>query len=77
MVTKAQSKRITNSTDNVVSGIMKRIMIQKLNRRIAYWRLKRMQVKKYGYTWRRCNRAIAATLHEIEEVLDPKWCKYN
>ena len=77
MVTKTKSKRITNSTDNVVSGIMKRIMIQKLNRRIAYWRLKRMQVKKYGYIWRRCNRAIAATLHEIEEVLDPKWCKYN
>lgn len=75
MVTKAQRKRINNITDNIIAGIMKSIMIQKLNRRIAYWRLKRMQVKKCGYTWRRCNRAIAATLHEIEEVLDPMWCK--
>lgn len=75
MVTKLQSKRINNSTDNIVTGIMKGIMIHKLNRRIAYWRLKRMQAKKHGYTWRRCNRAIAATLHEIEEVLDPMWCK--
>ena len=75
MVTKLQSKRINNSTDNIVTGIMKGIMIHKLNRRIAYWRLKRMQAKKYGYTWRRCNRAIATTLHEIEEVLDPMWCK--
>lgn len=75
MVTKLQSERIANSTDNIIAGIMKHIMIQKLNRRVAYWRLKRMQVKKYGYTWRRCDRAIAATLREIEEVLDPKWCK--
>lgn len=75
MVTKTQRKRINNSTDNIIAGIMKSIMIQKLNRRIAYWRLKRMQVKKYGYAWRRCNRAISATLHEIEEVLDPMWCK--
>lgn len=75
MITKEQRDRVSAGTDNILAGCLKRIMIHKLNRRIAYWRLKRMRVKKYGYTWRRCNRAISATLHEIEEVIDPKWCK--
>lgn len=75
MVTQQQRKRIDTSTDNIIAGIMKGIAVHQLNRRIAYWRYKRMRVKKYGYTWRRCNRAIALIRHEIEEVLDPMWCK--
>ena len=75
MVTKAQREKIDISTDNIVADIMKGIAIHQLNRRIAYWRYKRTHAKKYGYTWRRCNRAIALVRHEIDDVLDPMWCK--
>lgn len=75
MITQLQRKQINTSTDNIIARIMKGIAIYKLNRRIAYWRYKRMRVKKYGYTWRKYNRAIALVRHEIDEVLDPMWCK--
>ena len=75
MITQSQRKKIDTSTDNIIAGTMKGVAIHQLNRRIAYWRYKRIHAKKYGYTWRRCNRAIALVRHEIEEVLDPMWCK--
>ena len=75
MITQSQRKKIDTSTDNIIAGVMKGIAIHQLNRRIAYWRYKRIHAKKYGYTWIRCNRAIAMVRHEIDEVLDPMWCK--
>lgn len=75
MITQSQRKKIDISTDNIIAGTMKGVAIHQLNRRIAYWRYKRIHSKKYGYTWRRCNRAIALVRREINEVLDPMWCK--
>lgn len=75
MISKETSKLISNNSESIVDAIMRRLMVEKLNRRIAYWRYKRIHSKKFGYTWRRCNRAIALVRHEIEEVLDPMWCK--
>ena len=75
MVTKSQHKRIDACTDNFITAVMKSLMMDKLNRQMAYWRYKRIHAKKYGYAWRRSNRGIAATRQHIEEVLDPMWCK--
>lgn len=75
MVTNEQRKRINASTSTIIDGTLKSLMIQKLNRRIAYWRFKRMCSRKNTRAWRKCNEGIAYTLSEIERVLSPDWCK--
>lgn len=75
MITKQQRRAATESTDNLVTAVLKCLMIHELNRRIAYWRFKRIHSKKYGHVWRRYNDAIAACQVEIQDVLSPNWCK--
>lgn len=75
MITKETSRLISDNSKSIIDAVMRRLMVEKLNRRIAYWRYKRIHSKKFGCTWRRCNRAIAMLREETTKVISPTWCQ--